>query len=353
MYTQASIQRIMPPGAVVKDIPNALTFLPQAMRTTKNGTVVVAENALGDGAPAYCVVTGSFVTNKASGKTANFGAVLPAPGKWNGKYLQFGCGGNCGSVFESGPPTLAHSRSGYAMWHTDDGHVDRSIAEKGLSIEGDPTFAVKAPGVPAADALDDYLYRAVHSLAIFGKQATASLYGSAKVDRSYFLGCSGGGREAMVEATRYPEDFDGILAGAPYEPPTAHINFMTRQLVQLRSPATALNEVRVQLVAKAAASCDTSDGVSDGLDQIPNACEFNARAAVPLCKPGQAGSGRCLTQAQAESVSAILSAARDTTGNIVAAGWSPAMLTSSESPFYVFPSTPLTLTGPDPFGPEP
>ena len=352
MCTQASMQRIMPAGATVKDIPNALTYLPAEMRSTMGGVVVVTENALGDGAPAYCVVTGSFVTNNESGKTANFGAVFPAPGKWNGKYLQFGCGGNCGSVFEAGPPTVAHISSGYAMWHTDDGHVDRSIAEKGFSVEADPTFAVKAPGVPDTDALDDYLYRAVHSLSALGKQATAALYGAAKVDRSYFLGCSDGGREAMVEATHYPDDFDGIVAGAPYDPPAAHTNWMTRQLVQFRSPAAALSDAQVKLVATAAASCDTSDGVTDGLDQNPNACEFNVRTAVPLCAAGST-SDSCLTQAQMESVSAIVSAVRDPSGITVAAGWASATFTSNESFFYEFPSAPLTLTGPDPFGPEP
>lgn len=351
MCTPAVIQSILPAGATVKDIPNMLTALPAEMRATKGGTVLIQANAFGDGAPAYCVATGSFTTNPETKKTANFGAVFPAPDQWNGKYLQIACGGNCGSVFDAGIPTPAHVRAGYAMWHTDDGHVDRAIAESGFSVEADSSWAVLSPGVPNVDAIEDYLHRAVHSLAQVGPRATAALYGAEKVQRSYLMGCSDGGREGMVQATKYPDDFDGIVAGAPYSMVRSNFSFMKRQLAQFRSPGAALSQAQVDLVAKAALDvCDASDGVTDGLVQAPNACNFDVRKSVALCPAGQSGAD-CLTTEQMESVEAFLTPVSDSAGNTVTAGWAPVVFKSPESIAYVFPSTPVP--GPDPFGPEP
>lgn len=351
MCTPAEIQSILPSGATVKDIPNMLTALPAAMRATKGGIVLIEANAFGDGAPAYCVATGSFVTNSDTKKTANFGAIFPAPGAWNGKYLQIACGGNCGSVFDAGIPTPAHVRAGFAIWHTDDGHVDRAIAESGFSVEADSSWAVMSPGVPNIDALEDFLHRAVHSLAQLGPKATAALYGAEKVQRSYLLGCSDGGREGMVEATRYPDDFDGIVAGAPYSIVRANFSFMKRQLVQFRTPGAELSQAQVDLVAKAVvAVCDLSDGVADGLVQAPNACNFDLRKSVGICPANQPGAN-CLTTEQMESVEAFLSPVSDGAGNTITSGWSPVVFKSPESFSYLFPAP--ALPGPDPFGPEP
>ena len=351
MCTPAVIQSILPAGAAVKDIPNMNVSLPDEMRATKGGTVLIPANAFGDGAPSYCVATGSFVTNPATGKTANFGAVFPAPDQWNGKYLQIACGGNCGTVFDAGIPTPAHVRAGFAVWHTDDGHVDRAIAASNFSVEADSSWAASSPGVPNVDAMEDYLHRAVHTLAQVGSQATAALYGTEKVERSYLIGCSDGGREAMVEATKYPDDFNGIVAGAPYSPIRANLSFMRRQLVQFRSPAAALSQAQVDLVSKAVvAACDASDGVQDGLVQTPNACNFDIRKSVPLCAANQTGAD-CLTSEQMESFEAYLNPVTDSASNTITAGWSPVMFNSPEAAFYLFPYPPVA--GPDPFGPEP
>ncbi|WP_321822451.1 MULTISPECIES: tannase/feruloyl esterase family alpha/beta hydrolase [unclassified Burkholderia] len=353
MCTPRALQQVMPQGVTVKDIPNLLTYLPVQIRATKGGVSLLAANALGDGAPSYCVVTGSYVTNAATGKTANFAAVLPAADKWNGKYLQIGCGGNCGNVFDAGIPTPAHVKAGYAIWQTDDGHVDGAITATGNSVEADPSWAIKSPGVPDTEAINDYLYRAVHTLAVVGPQATALLYKAGKVKRSYFLGCSDGGREAMVEATKYPGDFDGIVAGAPYDPLLTNINFMTRALTQLRSSGAALSAAQLKLVANTVLSaCDSRDGVADGLVQNPNACDFNPRRDLPICPSSVAASDSCLTSDQIDSVSAMLSTARQSSGAMLAAGWSPLVLGSDEAVgSIVFPSSPLP--GPDVFGLQP
>ncbi|APA90334.2 tannase/feruloyl esterase family alpha/beta hydrolase (plasmid) [Paraburkholderia sprentiae WSM5005] len=351
MCTTSTMQKAMPTGVTVKDIPNLWTSLPAVFRATKGGVNLLAENALGDGAPAYCLVTGSFVTNSVTGKTANFAAGFPAADKWNGKYLQIGCGGNCGNVGESGAPNPAHLRAGFAVWQTDDGHVDGSIAATGTSLESDSSWAVSSPGVQNTDAVQDYLHRAVHTMAVLGQHATASAYNVQTVKRSYFMGCSDGGREAMVEATKYPLDFDGIVAGAPYNPRKNHPNFMTRALVQLRGTSAQLSGAQMKLVASAmTTACDAADGVTDGLIQNPNACNFNPRKDIPMCAAGAAGSDSCLSSDQIDSVAAIVSAARDQTGSILAAGWSPGTLADAADTA-AFPSQPAA--GPDPFGPQP
>ncbi|WP_157379906.1 tannase/feruloyl esterase family alpha/beta hydrolase [Burkholderia ubonensis] len=353
MCTTQAMQRVMPSGTVVKDIPNLLTYLPAKLRATSGGVNLLAENALGDGAPSYCLVTGSYVTNATTGKTANFAAVLPAPDKWNGKYLQIGCGGTCGSVFDAGTPEPAHVRAGFAIWQTDDGHVDGSIAAAGMSLEADSSWAVTADNAPNSDAIQDYLHRAVHSLAVMGQQATASVYQSQRVKRSYFLGCSDGGREAMVEATKYPADFDGIVAGAPYNMRESNLNFMTRALVQLRGASAQLSAGQIKMVGNAmTTACDAADGTVDGLVQNPNACNFNPRRDIPQCAAGSAPSDSCLTSDQIDSVSAITSAARDETGAVVAAGFPATTLAAGMAASQmIFPTSPAA--GPDPFGPQP
>jgi len=351
MCTSSAMQAIMPAGVTVKDIPNLLSYLPAQIRETKSGVVLIGENELGDSAPPYCVVTGSFVTNSATGKTANFAAVFPAADKWNGKYLQIGCGGTCGNVFDAGTPVPAHLRSGYAVWQTDDGHVDGSLAAIGSSVEADSSWAVKSPGVADTDAIDDYLNRAVHTLSVVGRQATASLYSARSVSKSYFLGCSDGGREGMVEATQFPQDFDGIIAGAPYNMPEANLNFMTRALAQLRASDAALSDAQAELVSQAVANCDSADGVADSLVQNPNMCTFIPRRDLPVCAAGQAASGTCLTSHQIDAVTAILAAVRDTNGAVIAAGWPAQIFGQTEASALVFPSAPVA--GPDPFGPQP
>jgi Tannase and feruloyl esterase len=150
------------------------------------------------------------------GKTANFGIALPVSVAWNNRFLQIGCGGLCGTVFATLPtPTgggyAANAlANGFAVAATDDGHASNP---RGFPFDG--SFGITAPGVPNTDAVTDYFYRAVHTLAAVGKQFVSSWYAGA-LSHSYFVGCSDGGRESMVEATNYPADFEGYVAGDPF-----------------------------------------------------------------------------------------------------------------------------------------
>jgi Tannase and feruloyl esterase len=344
------LQRRMPVGVTIRNIPNISTYVQKPLHAIKGGTLLVDANALGNGAPAYCFITGTMVTNTETGKTMNFGAYLPAADKWNGKFLQMGCGGTCGSVFEGGAANPAHISAGFAIWANDGGHIDGSIAKVGVSWAADASWAIRSPGVRDKDAIDDYLFRADHVMAVAGKQATAAIYSKPKVNRSYFLGCSHGGHEAMTEAARFPEDHDGIVAYAPYQPVTSSINFAARSLGQLRSIGAGLSSSQILAISKRArASCDPLDGVRDGIVQNANACHFDLAKDAPLCAPGKTGAD-CLTKEQVRSLSVIFNAVRDSDGNIVAAGWPAVSLGTGE--FFAIPS-PKTISSNDVLGPEP
>ena len=124
---------------------------------------------------------------------------LPMDGKWNGKLQSIGGGGYAGTV---GPPAAA-VQSGYVGITTDTGHTG-----------SDGTFGMKSPGVANKDLWVDFAYRSEHLMSVVGKQVAQAFYGKAP-DLSYWNGCSTGGRQGLMMAQRFPEDYNGILAGAP------------------------------------------------------------------------------------------------------------------------------------------
>jgi hypothetical protein len=182
-------------------------------------------------------------------------------------------------------------------------------------------WSVDAPGKPNAEAMADYAYRAVHSVARAAKTFTARVYRAPEIDRAYFMGCSDDGREAMQEASLYPDDFDGIVAGAPFMDPAASVLAgISTQLTQLRAPQFSLSAADFATVSKSIlAKCDASDGVIDGLVQNPATCAFDPRVDIPRCD-GPAGKSACLTQPQIDSVTAMLSAVRTEGGRIAGPG---------------------------------
>jgi len=265
---------------------------------------------------------------------------------------------NCGDVFDNGPPGPTLIERGYAVWTTDDGHVDSGYAVGGQPVLAGNVWSVDAPGKPNAEAMADYAYRAVHSVAQAARTFTARVYRAPEIDRAYFMGCSDGGREAMQEASLYPDDFDGIVAGAPFMDPAASVLAgISTQLTQLRAPQFSLSAADFAIVSKSIlAKCDASDGVIDGLVQNPATCAFDPQVDIPRCD-GPAGKSACLTQPQIDSVTAMLSAVRTEGGRIAG----PGITTVSSGPVDVggglgswaaFPVQPKRWSGPAPFGPD-
>jgi Tannase and feruloyl esterase len=308
--TAAAAQAAAPPGMTIGPIndlnptlpavPAGALLMPAAGRT-----------------PAYCLVTGSVVTNASTGKTANFGVALPLT--WNHKFLCSGCGGLCGMVFQS-PPNDARGggfppdalAKGYAIAATDDGHASTPV---GVVFDG--TWALTAPGVANEDAVTDFFSRAVHTVTVAGKQFVQHWYSSA-LARSYFFGCSDGGREGIVEAARYPADFDGSIVGDPFFDVPGQILAGRAARTLLDAPDSYIPPALLTLVDTAVyASCDAADGVQDNLTQNPGTCSFNPESL--LCRGGN--TANCLTQHQVNTLSAWFSAAQDELGRVVSLGF--------------------------------
>jgi feruloyl esterase len=252
--------------------------------------------------PAYCDVIGSVATDGegAGPGEATFRAKLPA--NWNHKYLASGPGGQAGSL----DPTMnlvdfaAAVRKGYAFVTTDSGHQSSPL---------DASWALIAPGVPNKPAVIDYFYRAQHQVAVATKELVESFYGAVSIERSYFDGCSNAGRQALMEAMRYPDDYDGIIAGAPLldRSGTAIGSYKNvKAFLNAFIPSAALPAID----AAVRANCDEADGVLDGLIQNPAACSFDPDSLVPTT----------LTQAQADALKVFMRAVRDDYGRLLYPG---------------------------------
>ncbi|MGH7907219.1 MAG: tannase/feruloyl esterase family alpha/beta hydrolase [Candidatus Binataceae bacterium] len=290
----------------------------------------------GAGSPEECLVTGTEVTNPADGKTANFGALLPDPSKWNVKFMFQGCGGNCGSVGLT--PTVDVLNKGYPVWATDDGH-------QGPGFGSD--WQLSSPGVLDEDAIIDFAYRAVHTTVVDGKQFTENFYDNS-ISYSYYEGCSDGGREGMIEANRYPADFDGVLAGDPYFDVGGENLTLPDATAQFRFgnasgfvPPALFNLADQYFINK----CDTVDGVKDGLVQDPELCNFNPETDLPRCSDG--ASTNCFTQAQIDSLTNILTALTDRHGTVIRAGFPEP--DANLAIWAAISVTPSNFTGPEPW----
>jgi len=242
-------------------------------------TIVQASIVPADGStPAYCQVDATVST------PGNSVAVrLGLPETWNRKFYFSGVGGFAGS-FGSFAAGLDR---GYASASTDTGH------------SGIATDASWAAGNPAK--VIDYAYRGTHASAVAAKALSQGYYGSTAV-HSYFNGCSNGGRQALMEAQRYPGDFDGIIAG---DPALGTLGQIRRTVVYQRMLSSADRFVpasKVSLLArKTLESCDARDGLKDGLIADPRACTF--RPETLACAAGDHPD--CLTAGQLETVKAI------------------------------------------------
>ena len=296
-----------PANALPKCNPAALAGLGVA-----NVTIVSAVDVPASGAnPELCNVLGTVRTTGfgAPDGSARFELTLPSP--WNGKFLFFGVGGLAGSLSPSVNPIdfLESLPKGYATIITDTGHQAGGT---------DASWALLAPGVPDEAKVTDYFFRAAHQVAQAGKLLVQSFY-QAPISRAYFDGCSNGGRMAYMEATRFPEDFDGIIAGAPFLDMRVLLGGRLFQQTQLASPNAYIPAGKLPMVdAAIRASCDKADGVADGLIQNPAKCAFDPKTLVKsTCTAGDAS---CLTPDEGRTLATYFTALRDEDGEVVYTG---------------------------------
>ncbi|MBB5685938.1 tannase/feruloyl esterase family alpha/beta hydrolase [Sphingobium boeckii] len=276
--------------------------------------------------PAYCQVTGSFVTNPKTGKTANFLATFPAD--WNGKYLQSGCSGHCGQFYVSNPglPPITVTSQGYPEQIIDKGYAHFATDEGHVGMDGGK-WAVRKDGTVDQDFIDDFLYRADLVLADMGKAFTKGFYGRAngapaKLTRSYFNGCSGGGRDALVASSYFPEKFDGIIAGSAYNILGVAMHSSGIGVLASQPPKGIVSAAQLSYLDGIVKSqCDGLDGVKDGVIQNPAACNFRPERDLPKCD-GDTPGGQCFTKAQVNMLSTILTGVTDEKGNVLQPGYS-------------------------------
>lgn len=252
------------------------------------------------GLPPFCRVIGHATPTPQS--KIGFEVWLPLE-NWNGRYAQVGNGGLAGVIFYL--PLADMLRRGFAAAATDNGHQ---------SHPGDGSWAIGQP-----EKVKDFAYRAVHLLREIAVPMTGHFY--SKVPQyKYFFACSEGGREAHVEAQRYPEDFDGIVAGAPANDWVSLLaNFVWNLKAVHENPASHLSVPKLEAVQRASvAACDLDDGVADGLVSRPAACRFDP--ATIRC-PGE-DRDDCLTAAQVEGLSKIYRGLHDPkTGAMISPGY--------------------------------
>lgn len=255
------------------------------------------------GLPAFCRVTG--VIKPTTDSDIKFEVWMPSAG-WNGKFQGIGNGGFAGSISYAGPAGGlggAISR-GYAAASTDTGHTG-----------GDASWALGHP-----EKIADYGHRAVHEMTEKAKSIINAFYGKGP-KRSYFASCSNGGRQALMEAQRYPNDYDGLIAGAPANYFT-HIlaGFVFNLQATLNDPSSYIPAAKLKAIEAAAlAACDTRDGVSDGVIDDPTRCNFDP--SVLLCKGAE--SDACLTVKQIAALKKIYTGPRDSKGEQIIPGFLP------------------------------
>lgn len=269
--------------------------------------------------PGHCVVTGSINPRVGvDGKNYAIGFQLSLPDQWNGRFLFIGGGGNDGilrdtslsSSISGGTPSPLGQ--GFAVVSTDAGHTGTSA-----SFGADPQARI------------DHAYNSYDKTAVASKSLISALYGR-KPDRSYFSGCSGGGRQAMMFSQRFPDYFDGITAGAPAmrvsSGATVAAMWNTIQFTAIapqdaggkRILSKALSNSDLKLVASAVnATCDAADGVVDGLAQNISACKAFDPAALQ-CSGDKTDS--CLSSAQVGALKKVFAGPRNSAGTVLYTG---------------------------------
>jgi feruloyl esterase len=271
-------------------------------------------------APAFCRVTATLTPSPDS--DIKIEVWMPAE-NWNGKLVGIGNGVWAGSISYS---ALAEPLSkGYATAATDTGHVGSGM---------DAKFAVGHK-----EKLIDFGYRAVHEMTVKAKAILAAYYGR-KEQRSLWVSCSTGGRQGLMEAYRYPEDYSGISSMAPANPMVGlMIGSLWTGYAAMKDDARRLSMPQINAAHKAFIDqCDEKDGVKDGIVGDPEHCDFDPGAIQ--CRTGDAGN--CLTAPQVEALRDIYAGTKNPrTGEKIFSGFEPGSeqqlmaLVSGNEPFPV------------------
>ncbi|NOT64202.1 MAG: tannase/feruloyl esterase family alpha/beta hydrolase [Acidobacteria bacterium] len=250
--------------------------------TVESATLMPAANDV----PAHCRVRGLIQPE------IQFEVSLPAA--WNRRFYMFGNGGYAGEALEAANRAgQRHNglRRGFVTAQTNTGH----------EAAGEPlgAFAMHR------QKLLDYAFRSLHTTAETGKRLATAYYGTRPI-RSYFEGCSTGGRQALMLAQRFPEDFDGIVAGAPVLNFSGTMVSYARMVQAFKAAPIPYAKLK-PLAERIYAQCDEQDGLKDGLIDDPRRCRFCPSCDLPKCADGTDNAAKpdCFTEAQMETLEKV------------------------------------------------
>lgn len=253
--------------------------------------------------PSFCRVVGRITPQ------VNFEVWLPL-NNWNGKYQGVGNGGMAGRIRHAS--LAAALNRGYATAATDTGH-------QASAIPFDASWGMGRP-----DLIEDFGHRGLHVTTVAGKKITELFYGR-PADQAYYVGCSKGGQQGLMEAQRYPNDFDGIIAGNPANDWTRFYagSHLWYSQALLSDPESYLPPEKLPLLGNAInAACDELDGIKDGILQDPRQCHFDPASLT--CPNGvDIDAGDCLTAKQTLAVNKIWSGVKNNAGQQIYPGLVP------------------------------
>jgi feruloyl esterase len=297
-----------------------------ANTTIAASTTVAAGRVSNVAAPEHCLVTGEMFRRTSAVDSKSYAIMFEVrlPRQWNGRFYYQGNGGIDGSVVAAagatgGGPLTGALAQGFAVMSSDAGHNNATVGGPAFGI--DPTSRL------------DYGYQAAAKLLPTAKEVIRQAYGKLP-DRSYFGGCSNGGRHALVAAARQGDQYDGFLAGAPgYNLPKAAVAsiFGAQRYRSVSDDPTSITAANLgtawtaaerALVSQAVVTqCDALDGATDGIVQDTRACQarFNLQTHVPTCTGARNGS--CLTAAQKSVIADIFGGPKTSTGAAVYASF--------------------------------
>ena len=252
-----------------------------------SGTLQVSDTVTVPNLPTFCRVLG--VSKPSADSDIRFEVWLPQPAAWNRKFMSTGEGGFAGQLnYQRNGLDSAmdeHVRRGYATASTDTGH-----------LSSDQWWGIGHP-----EKVTDYLYRAKHVTTVAAKAIVAAYYGQT-ASHSYFNSCSNGGRQGLIEAQRYPDDFDGLVIGAPWNLQSHSNAGFVWDAQALDAPGAAIPEAKLAAInAAALGACDKNDGLTDGVIANPAACRFDAKMLT--CHGAETNA--CLTPPQVAALQQI------------------------------------------------
>lgn len=276
-------------------------------------------------APAYCLIQGKAGERTGvDGKTYAIGFEMRLPVAWNGRFLHQVNGGNDGEVIPAigdgknlnAVRDLSALARGFAVLSSDSGHDGKDPTNKPAGLAAGAMFGFDPK------ARSDYGYAADATMAVTGKQIIARYYGSAP-HHSYMMGCSNGGRHAMVAATRLADQYDGFVAGNPgFNLPRAGLqhawDVQAFRAVDPDIKKALTREDMALISAKILEKCDALDGLADGMVQDVKACQAAFKIEDLTCKDG---ANQCLPANKVAAINKIMSGPHNSKGEQLYSEW--------------------------------